>query len=313
MIRKPTDIPESKKYFMVIAGPPGIGKTTLGLSAPSPLLINLDGKYTKVSPEHRIAPHITPQNYQEVITDLKTEDLSEFKTLVFDTGGELVRYMTPYVIRKNARNGQRDGMTLSLPGYGAIMKEYEALIMLCLNELKKHIVIIFHTVERAEDEQTVHRIDIAGGSGRFVWKKSDIGGFMNVVNGKRTIEFASTASHYGKSAYGIQGLIEIPHTKTSTTNTLITDLFTKADHVKAAEKELEGKYNDLMENVRQLISDIKTAEDANGLIEQFKDFEWIYAGKNEAAALLQIKCADLGLKYSRENKCYEEGKECLPT
>ena len=43
MIVKPSEMKfEGKKLFIIVAGVPGIGKTTLALSAPKPLLIDLD-------------------------------------------------------------------------------------------------------------------------------------------------------------------------------------------------------------------------------------------------------------------------------
>ena len=43
MIKKPAEmINETNKCRVLIAGYPGIGKTTLGLSAPKPLLIDVD-------------------------------------------------------------------------------------------------------------------------------------------------------------------------------------------------------------------------------------------------------------------------------
>ena len=43
MIRKPAEMVNTENRFRVlIAGYPGIGKTTLGLSAPKPLLIDVD-------------------------------------------------------------------------------------------------------------------------------------------------------------------------------------------------------------------------------------------------------------------------------
>ena len=43
MIKKPAEmIKTENKFRVLIAGHPGIGKTTLGLSAPKPLLIDVD-------------------------------------------------------------------------------------------------------------------------------------------------------------------------------------------------------------------------------------------------------------------------------
>ena len=54
MIVKPTQMNfETKKIAMIIAGLPGTGKTTLALSAPKPLLIDLDKGVDRVEVLYR--------------------------------------------------------------------------------------------------------------------------------------------------------------------------------------------------------------------------------------------------------------------
>ena len=49
MIKKPEDFElGEKKIRMLLAGPPGIGKSTLAMSAPAPLLIDTDGGFDRV-------------------------------------------------------------------------------------------------------------------------------------------------------------------------------------------------------------------------------------------------------------------------
>lgn len=49
MIVKPEEMDFSgRKIAMIVAGVPGIGKTTLALSAPKPLLIDLDDGVSRV-------------------------------------------------------------------------------------------------------------------------------------------------------------------------------------------------------------------------------------------------------------------------
>ena len=51
MIRNPNDIQEgAKKIRMLIAGYPGIGKSTLALSAPNPLHIDVDFRIDRIEP-----------------------------------------------------------------------------------------------------------------------------------------------------------------------------------------------------------------------------------------------------------------------
>lgn len=55
MIRNPNDIQDgAKKIRMLIAGYPGIGKSTLALSAPRPLHIDCDFGIDRIEPRYRM-------------------------------------------------------------------------------------------------------------------------------------------------------------------------------------------------------------------------------------------------------------------
>lgn len=113
----------NQKFSMIIAGHPGIGKTTLALSAPDALLVDVDKGISRVSPQFR-KDSLQIATYEELLDDIRTIDLSAYKSIVIDTGGSLFDLMVPYVIKQNAQNGQRDG-TLTRKGYGAIAREFE--------------------------------------------------------------------------------------------------------------------------------------------------------------------------------------------
>ena len=54
MIVKPENMNFSDKTFsMIIYGSPGVGKTTLALSAPDPILLDFDRGVSRVRAEHR--------------------------------------------------------------------------------------------------------------------------------------------------------------------------------------------------------------------------------------------------------------------
>ena len=209
MIVKPNEIKNKvKKVRFLLAGFPGIGKTTLALSAPKPLLIDVDRGIDRVEAKNR-KDFTQPATYEELLQDLKS-DLSDYETIVIDTGGKLLDLMKPYVIKQDSKNGQKDGQTLSIKGYGAVGKEFQRLTDYIYYTLNKHMVVIFHAKEDKDGDATKLRILVEGSTKDNVWQPMDLGGFMEMYNGKRTIGFDNCERYYAKGTHGIKGVIELP-------------------------------------------------------------------------------------------------------
>lgn len=153
MIRKPEDIvPQEKKIRMLIAGYPGIGKTSLALSAPNPLHIDCDFGIDRVEPQYR-KPYIQPGSYAELLNDLQPMNLTDYDTLVFDTGGKLITLISQWAIQQDNKYGQRDG-SLSLKGYGAVGREFVRLMDYCFvcDEILLHGATITEEGEHNEQD-----------------------------------------------------------------------------------------------------------------------------------------------------------------
>ena len=210
MIKKPSEVASTtKKIRLLIAGFPGIGKTTLALSAPKPLHIDVDRGVDRVQAKNR-KDYIQPNSYEELLEDLKS-DLSDYDTLVFDTGGKLLDLMKPYIIRQDSKNGQKDGQTLSIKGYGAVGKEFQRLMDNAFYQLNKNVVVIFHAKEDKDGEATKLQILVEGSTKDNVWQPMDLGGFMEMYNNKRTIGFSNCERYFAKGTHGINGIIELPN------------------------------------------------------------------------------------------------------
>ena len=209
MIRNPNEIQEgAKKIRMLIAGYPGIGKSTLALSAPRPLHIDVDFGSDRIEPRYR-KPYIQPKSYDEILEDLTPLNVKDFDTLVFDTGGKLISLMSQWAIKKDVKYGQRDG-SLSLKGYGFIGREFQRLMDYCFYELDKHIVVVFHAIEEKDGDNTRLRIKVEGQTKNNVWEPMDLGGFVEIQGNNRTIGFSNCERYFAKGTRGIHGVWQVP-------------------------------------------------------------------------------------------------------
>lgn len=301
MIKKPNDIINtSKKIRLLIAGYPGIGKTTLALSAPKPLLIDVDRGTDRVEARYR-TDFIQPNNYEELLEDLVPDNLIDYETLVIDTGGQLIKLMSAYVIKQNAKNGQRDG-SLSLKGYGAVGREFQRFMDYCYYQLNKHIVIVFHAKEEKDGDNTRLRILVEGQTKDNVWQPMDLGGFMEMQNNVRTIGFTNCERYYAKGTHGIHGILTIPELK-GNQNKFLTKLFNQInENIKAEAKEAEKEkkaYQKIIDTVKKATEAITTPSEATEVLELINSKKHVLTSEREAKIILFDKTKELGFKWNK--------------
>jgi len=307
MIKKPFEIGEvKKKSRMLIAGFPGIGKTTVALSAPKPLLIDVDKGIDRVRVNER-KDFSQPLNYEELLQDLNS-DLSEYETLVLDTGGKLLDLMKPYVIKQDSKNGQKDGQTLSIKGYGAVGKEFARLTDYIAYTLNKHVIIIFHAKEDKDGEATKLRILVEGSTKDNVWQPMDLGGFIEMYNGKRTIGFDNCERYYAKGTHGIKGIREIPDLENpNNKNDFLTKLFEEMDNNTINEakfyEEDKKEYEKVMNEIKTQI-DSMTEDNVMEILAVIKNTKHYLTSQKELQHIFKQKCEELGLVWSSSDKKY---------
>ena len=306
MIRKPAEMVNTENRFRVlIAGYPGIGKTTLGLSAPKPLLIDVDFGINRTMASVR-KDYIQPESYEELLNDLKG-DLSDYETIVIDTGGKLLDLMKAYVIKNDIKNAKKDG-TLSLQGYGAVGREFSRFMNYIYFDLRKHCVIIFHAVEEKQDEETKLRILVEGSTKNTVWQNVELGGFIEMRGNKKTIGFDNCERYFAKSSFGIKGNYTIPELDGTQQNDFLTKLFEQANkNIQEESKVFEAErkqYQEVMNALNPLIENM-TLENVNEVIEAIKTVPHILTSEKEIKAHFADKIKELNLVWNKEAKQYE--------
>jgi len=306
-IKQPSEIiTMNKKIRILIAGHPGIGKTSVGLSTPKPLLIDVDKGIDRVSAKHR-SPFIQPQNYEEILADLTVANLKDYETLVFDTGGQLLKLMSEWAKRNNPANIQKDG-TLSLKGYGTVSREFENLMNRAYYELNKNVVVIFHSKEEKEGDIFKLRLLVEGSTKDNVWQPMDVGGFIEILNGERVLTFANTERHFGKLCHGIKAAIKIPQLSENVPNNLLTRLFERINENirKEAEacEQARREYNAVIMQVSDIISTVTDSETAKTATEELKNIDHRLTSLTESQTMFKRKLEKLNLKYIKETGEY---------
>ena len=298
MIVKPNELTfGDKRFFCIIAGVPGIGKTTLALSAPKPLLLDLDGGIGRVEARYRKDADVA-QTFEELSHDLATADLSAYESIVIDTGGKLLEMLKPVAIAEDQANGKRDG-SLSLKGYGAVKRKFAQFVQ-TIRSLKKHLIIVFHASEVAlANDLTGLRIRVEGSTRDDVWDDVDIGGFMEMAGKKRTIGFSNCERYYAKGTMGVHGIYEIPTLANGSQNDFLTRLFKQMqDGLNAETRELKA-YQETMDACDALLAEAKDAETLNNVYGAIAQAEHHLTSKEELWAAVNAKAKAMGLKYDK--------------
>ncbi len=307
MIRNPNDIRDGeKKIRMLIAGYPGIGKSTLALSAPNPLHIDVDFGIDRIEPRYRKA-YIQPRSYDEILEDLTPIGVQDFDTLVFDTGGKLISLMSLWAIKKDAKYGQRDG-SLSLKGYGFVGKEFVRLMDFCFYELQKNIVIVFHATEEKDGDNTRLRIKVEGQTKNNVWEPMDLGGFVEMYGKDRTIGFSNCERYFAKGTRGISGVRKIPALTPTSPNDFLAKLFAEYNAISTKEAEQnaadQAVYEAAMAEGRAIIETVTDADTANAAMPRIKAIKHALTSEKEVGVAFNAKIKDCGLFYDKVIKKY---------
>lgn len=312
MIKKPSEmINIENKFRVLIAGYPGIGKTTLGLSAPKPLLIDTDFGANRII-DRLQTDCIQPNTYQELLNDLTVENLKDYESIVVDTGGKLLDLMKVHAIKLDSKNSKKDG-SLSLQGYGTVGQLFKDFVYNIHYVLKKHLVIIFHVVEDKQDEETKLRILVEGSTKNTIWQEMDIGGFIEKRNGKREIGFEPCERYFAKRTQGIKAKYLIPELADGVSGDFLTKLFAEMDNytkeVGTKMQEERKQCEELVKKYSEIISNM-TVENVNDVMELIKSIDnHILTSEKEIKAHFSEKIKELNLVWNKEKQQYEMKQE----
>ena len=267
LIKKKNEIELPKTIIGCITGVCGIGKTTLALSAPKPLLLDTDNGIHRVQSEYR-SDVVQVKSYQDIL-DVLEEDLSDYETIVIDTLGELVNFMLKYFADKDKSLITRGG-TYNIKIWGFIKQEFQNL-KLKLQLLNKHLIFVSHVKEDKDGENKVYRMDVAGSTSETVTKILDFLGFCEMLGKARSISFSPSARFYAKNSIELNDYLEIPQLKTGDKNDFLTKEVIEPTIAKRKQESEALKVNE--EKLQQGRYLIEQATEPNAVLTAFKEMD----------------------------------------
>lgn len=311
LIKKANELNIQTKIKALIYGQPGLGKTTLAISAPKPLLFDFDNGVHRVNYSHlQDVDTVQISSYQDFLDVLNNEDLTPYQTFVIDTGGKALDYMAEYIIKRNPKMGKLNG-TLTLQGYGERKAEFTALVKK-VSLMDKHIVFVAHRETRTEGDDTRYVPQFGGSNYDSLVTELDLVGYMEANGKERTITFDPTSRNDGKNTCNLPSIMKIPNILDAEGNPIKENTFFTDYIVKAYEKRLEAravngqKYNELIEELENQILQITDDISANMFVSRIDNFQHIGNSKMVAGKKLAERTKALGLSFNKVTKKYEK-------
>lgn len=307
LIKKRNELTIKSTLSALIYGQPGMGKTTLALSAPDPLLLDFDGGIHRVNAAHRVDT-VQITKWEEVEEVLNSPEIADYKSIVIDTAGKMLSFMDKYIMENNPKMRKADG-TLSLQGYG-VRKNMFISFVNQVSIMGKSVIFVAHEREEKNGDEKQIRPEIGGSSAGDLIKELDLVGYMEAIGKKRTISFNPCEKFYGKNTCNLPERIEIPEIINQKgdlvgENNFMSNIIRSYSTYQKHQTELSSEYEYLLELIKDNISGITDAESANEVMTSTLAMNHIFDSKVKASVMLNDKCKELGLKFNKITKKYE--------
>lgn len=310
IIKKPSELEAKQTITMLVYGQPGVGKSTLGCSAPNAVLFDYDGGVQRINGAHKtLTVQIRSwEDTSEALDEIAREH-PEVQTIVIDTVGKMLDYMSDYIVRNNERMKKSDG-SLSLQGYG-LRKQMFIDFLRKTAICGKNVIFVAHEKEEKRGEDTVKRPDIGGSSANDLVKELDLVGYMQMVGKERTIAFNPTEWYYAKNTCNLPPVAKLPLVVNENGIAVGDNNFVK--RVLATYKSNQKKTQDMTKKYDELIESIHTAakvagdaEALNAILEALKDEKnQVYNSRMAGEKIVAVRAKELEVKYNQLAGMYE--------
>lgn len=302
LIKKSNELTIPSTVKMMIYGQAGMGKTTLALSAPRPLLLDFDGGVKRVNMAHLDGVDIVQVTSWQDVQQVLQENLSAYQTIVVDTIGKMMDFIITY------KCGTRQPQ---IRDWGGINAEFSWMTR-TLSSLNKNVVFVAHRDIRKEGDDTVFIPALREKSYNSIVTELDLLGYLEMKNEngvqRRTITFDPTSRNDGKNTCNLPGIMFVPGivdasgNPTAKNNFITTQVIAPYLNMLAVKKAQQEQYDKLIAELRDNIELITDAQSANDFIARIDNFEHIGSSKAMASKMLADKAQALNLVLGKDKK-----------
>lgn len=306
LIRKSNELVIPTTVKMMIYGQAGMGKSTIALSTPKPLLLDFDNGVRRINMAH--LEHIdTVQiaSWSDVQQVLQ-EDLSTYQTIVVDTIGKMMDFIITY------KCGSRQP---SIRDWSGINAEFSWMTR-TLSGLNKHIIFVAHRDTRKEGDDTVFIPSLREKSYNSIVTELDLLGYLEMKSERgvqrRTITFDPTSRNDGKNTCNLPSVMEVPTILDRNGNPTAKNDFISSKVINpylsmlAVKDEERKRYDKVIEEIKENIELITDAKSANEFALHINEFDHAGSSLIKARSLFGAKVEALGLVYNSKTKTYSD-------
>lgn len=306
LIKKSNELVIPSTVKMMIYGQAGMGKTTVALSAPKPLLLDFDNGVKRVNMAHLGGIDIVQVSSWQDVQQVLQEDLSSYQTIVVDTIGKMMDFIISY------KCGTRQPQ---IKDWGGINAEFSWMTR-TLSSLNKNVVFVAHRDTRKEGDDTVFIPALREKSYNSIVTELDLLGYLEMRNEngvqKRTITFDPTSRNDGKNTCNLPGLMQVPTildrngNPTAKNDFITSKVIVPYLNMLQVKKEEAAKYDKVIAEIRENIELITDANSANEFASRINEFEHVGSSLNMARNMFSAKVKALGLIFDKETKTYAD-------
>lgn len=306
LIKKSNELVIPSTVKMMIYGQAGMGKTTVALSAPKPLLLDFDNGVKRVNMAHLEGIDIVQVSSWQDVQQVLQENLSAYQTIVVDTIGKMMDFIITY------KCGTRQPQ---IRDWGGINAEFSWMTR-TLSSLNKNVVFVAHRDTRKDGDDTVFIPALREKSYNSIVTELDLLGYLEMKNEngvqKRTITFDPTSRNDGKNTCNLPGIMFVPNildkngNPTAKNDFITTKVIQPYLNMLQIKKEERSRYDKVMEEIKDNIEMITDAQSANDFASRINNFEHVGSSLSMARRLFSAKVNALGLVFDKKTKTYED-------